>query len=128
MISNITIAHYENTELILRIIKRQEELFKESKMQSYRDPMDIISQISPISIRKVEDVAKIIKDSMEESLKENPPEKQPSNLDKLNLKELKELKDEHIASEDYEKVNRINEEIKKRQQKNDDEKNNDTSL
>lgn len=126
MISNITIAHHENTELILRIIKRQEELFKESKLLS-KNPLDLLSggltlgvtPSSKVDNKRAEDIANMIKETMENAINETP-KKKTNDLEKLSVKELKKLKDEHIASEDYEKADRVIDEINKRKEKDDE--------
>lgn len=122
MLSNITIANHQRMELLLRIIKRQEEVFLEAKNSSFKSPLDILSKLSDsnpdIHTHKIklpddaqiEDISKvmnIIKEKVDEAFNNQKDSNQfPSDdeLKKMPLDKLKELQQKCIGKEDYEKA------------------------
>lgn len=121
MLSNITIANHERMELLLRIIKRQEEIFMEAKQNSSKNPLDILSNLSNndnvethkiklpdnANIDDVSEIMKIIRYKVDEAFGEQKKSNDfPSDeeLKKMPLNDLKELQQKCIGSEDYEKA------------------------
>jgi hypothetical protein len=123
-LSDIMLSSYARMELLLRIIKRQEVLHRQSltpEIKQHQDPESIArAEAFRLSVSP-EDLIKSFNELGLEIQKAIEQEQEGKTIKDLSIDELEEMIDEAIKKEDYERATYIRNVIEKRGEDSDTE-------
>lgn len=123
-LADMMLSSYARMDLLLRIIKRQEALHRQSLQQKAppqpQDPQ-AFAQAAGFKFVSPEDLIKSFNELGIEIQKAIDAEQKGKTVDDLSIDELQEMMDEAIKKEDYEKATYIRNIIHKRESGSDSE-------